>query len=330
MINVTCAIIRNEENQILIVQRGESTDHPYKWEFPGGKLDEKETEDECIIREIDEELSMEIVIAGKLPSVEHDYVSKQIRLIPFICDTLDEVPYLSEHIAFKWVEEEDLLSADFSAADVFVAKSYLQLTGDKKKEEDKVVNKPDETSDIDSYLQSFVTGMMNVKEAEWIASSAIDNPVIFQKLFEYSLSADNKLAFRASWTLTKVCDKIPEIIYPYLGDIVESLGRVANESTLRSFLRILSHSDMGQINIYQHGLLADFSFNTLNSGFSSIAVKAFSMEIIYKLSLIYPELANELSTSIRLLMVEGSAGITARGKMILKKLAGRPVKPGQL
>ena len=51
------------------------------------------------------------------------------------------------------------------------------------------------------------------------------------------------------------------------------------------------------------------------------------MEILYKLSLIYPELANELSTSIRILMEDGSAGIIARGSIIIKKLAEMPVKP---
>jgi len=51
MIKVTCAIIRNEEDEILVVQRGEATDHPFKWEFPGGKVAAGETEEECIIRE---------------------------------------------------------------------------------------------------------------------------------------------------------------------------------------------------------------------------------------------------------------------------------------
>jgi hypothetical protein len=69
----------------------------------------------------------------------------------------------------------------------------------------------------------------------------------------------------------------------------------------------------------------------LSSAFSAIAVKAYSMEILYKLTLIYPELANELSTSIRILMEDGSAGITARGSQIIKKLADMPVvpKPGK-
>ena len=50
---------------------------------------------------------------------------KKIRLIPFICDTLDDMPFLSEHIAYKWVEDKDLMTIDFSEADVFVAKNYL-------------------------------------------------------------------------------------------------------------------------------------------------------------------------------------------------------------
>ena len=96
MLNVTCAIIRNEESEVLVVQRGERTDHPFKWEFPGGKLNESETDEECIIREIKEELSMDIVICKRIAGTEYDYGYKQIKLIPFVCDTLDDLPFLSE------------------------------------------------------------------------------------------------------------------------------------------------------------------------------------------------------------------------------------------
>jgi hypothetical protein len=51
------------------------------------------------------------------------------------------------------------------------------------------------------------------------------------------------------------------------------------------------------------------------------------MEVLYKLSLIYHELANELATSILILIEDGSAGITARGKTILRKLSEMPLKP---
>src|SRR5674476_658336 len=140
MLNVTCAIIRNEENQILVVQRGEATDHPFKWEFPGGKLIPEETEEECILREVDEELSLGIIICGRLHEVKHDYGHKQIKLIPFICDTLDELPILSEHIGYKWVDVKNLMTIDFSEADVFVARDYLKRQKSEKIRNDKIIS----------------------------------------------------------------------------------------------------------------------------------------------------------------------------------------------
>ena len=322
MIQVTCAIIRNDEDEVLVVQRGESTDHPLKWEFPGGKLLEEETEEECIIREIDEELSMDIVIISKLPEVSHDYGFKKITLIPFICDTLDEIPFLTEHLAYRWLSAGELPSVDFSEADITVAKTYLEKIsiGNKSPSVDNQKYAPSETEDQD--LQAMINRMMSMKEAEWVALSAIENPAIFERLLAFSFSDDRKLAFRASWTLTKVCDKFPDLIYPELDGIIEKLPTLENESAVRSFLRIISLSDMERISDKHHGLLADQCFIFLRSGFSAIAIKAYSMEILYKLVLKYPELRNELSAIINMLQHEGSAGILSRGRQILKKLAG--------
>ena len=327
MIIVTCAIIRNEENEVLIVQRGEATDHPLKWEFPGGKLAKGESEEECIIREIKEELSMDIVICGRLPLVEHDYGQKQIKLIPFICDTLDDLPFLSEHLAYRWIVPEELSSIDFSEADIPVSESYYSLVS--KENGRGVTDRSEEKQSFsdDKELQDMVNRMMSMKETEWIATSAIENPAIFKKLYEYSFSSDKKLAFRASWTLTKVCDKFPELIYPYLSDIIQKLNQIDNESTQRSFLRIISLSDFTRIGVKQHGILAEHCFAALKSGFSAIAIKAYSMEILYNLVVIYPELLNELTATINLLEGEGSAGVIARGRMIIKKLGNTPISP---
>ncbi len=320
MIRVTCAIIRNEESEVLIVQRGEKTDHPFKWEFPGGKQNRDETEEECIIREIKEELSIDIVICCRMQDVDYDYGKKHILLIPFICDTLDEMPFLSEHIAYKWITPAGLKEIDFSGADIIVAENYLKyVNGSEAKNE--LTSSASHLASDDKDLRAMVTEMMGMKNAEWVATSAIDNPAIFKKLLEYSYSEDKKLAFHASWILTKVCDKYPEMIDPYLQGIIEALAKLDNESAQRSFLRIISQSDMTRISNRHHGLLADHCFNALRSGFSAIAIKAYSMEIVYKLALIYPELANELYATINILQGEGSAGIVARGRIILKRLA---------
>ncbi len=327
MINVTCAIIRNEDDEVLVVQKGEATDHPFKWEFPGGKVADTETEEDSVIREIQEELAMEIVICGRLPVVEHNYGFKQIKLIPFICDTLDELPFLSEHMAYKWIPPAELGSVDFSEADIAVADNYLALI---KPDGGPVINDSagdDSSVSSDLELQEMINRMMSTKEAEWVAVSAIENPAIFNKLLDYSFSTDKNLAFKASWTLTKVCDKFPDLIYSFLPSIIEKLDRLENESAMRSFLRIISLSDMDRISDKYHGILAEHCFTLLKSGFSAIAVKAYSMEILYKLVIKYPEMLNELTATINLLEPEGSAGIIARGRIILKKLAQAPVIP---
>jgi len=321
MINVTCAIIRNEDDQVLIVQRGEHTDHPLKWEFPGGKVNDGESDEDCIIREIREELSIEIVICGRLPVVEHDYGHKQIRLIPFICDTLEELPFLSEHVDFKWIDPEELVEVDFSEADIHVAEYYSVKTEGRVKSEPDPVMQHEQSLRDDADLRNLVNSLMGIKEAEWVVASAIDNPEIFKKLMEYSFSDDKKLAFRASWTVSKVCDKAPDLIIPHLLMLVESLPKINNESVQRSFLRILSLTDMHRFGTKHHGMLAEYCFSALRSGFTAIAIKAYAMGVLYRLALIYPELANELSATINMIQGEGSAGIVARGRQILKKLS---------
>ena len=265
---------------------------------------------------------MDIVICGHLSLVDYDYGHKRIKLIPFICDTLEELPLLSEHLAYKWVPATDLVLIDFSEADVFVANSYLERIKAEGNPGEKIIPESAQVSSDNTELQSMINNMISMKEADWVATSAIENPAIFDKLLDYSFSDDNKLAFRASWTLTKVCDKYPELIYPHLGMIIEALENLESESTMRSFLRIISLSDMERISEKHHGILADKCFSLLRSGFSAIAVKAYSMEILYRLVLKYPELRNELAVTISMLQPEGSAGIVSRGRQILKKLAG--------
>jgi 8-oxo-dGTP diphosphatase len=324
MIDVTCAIIRNEENEILVVQRGPGSDHPEKWEFPGGKIKQGETAEDCILREVSEELSLDIVIYRQLDPVIHNYGFKKIRLIPFICDTLDESPSLTEHIAFRWLKKGEIMDTDFSEADIFVARQYVEAIIDENEDVIPQVNLSNASPSVDSDLKDLICNMMDVREADWLALSALENRDLFMKLLEFSYSDDKKMAFRASWTLTKVCDKHHELIYPYLPEIIETLPRLDNVSVIRSFARILSLSDPAVLSEKHHGLLADYCFAALSSPGTAIAVKAYTMEILYRLSLIYPQLTNELASSVRIVMEDGSAGIISKGRAILKLITGIP------
>ncbi len=126
MIRVSCAIIINPFDQVLVTQRSSLMPLPLKWEFPGGKIEENETAEECLIREIKEELNIEIEITASLSPNDYQYPDKLIRLIPFICRQTGGEIVLKEHADYKWLEVKDLLDLDWAEADVGVVKSYIQ------------------------------------------------------------------------------------------------------------------------------------------------------------------------------------------------------------
>jgi 8-oxo-dGTP diphosphatase len=116
MIKVTCACIVHK-GRILVTQRGPNSDHPFLWEFPGGKIKPDETPEACMKREILEELELEIEILKPMVSVQHNYGIKQIELIPFLCFASTEKLKLNEHVDFKWTELDELHKLPFSEAD---------------------------------------------------------------------------------------------------------------------------------------------------------------------------------------------------------------------
>ncbi|GGW27785.1 (deoxy)nucleoside triphosphate pyrophosphohydrolase [Arenibacter certesii] len=117
MIEVVCAIIVKDD-KILIAQRSEEMKLPLKWEFPGGKLNEGEDEEQAIIREIKEELNVEIIPLKRLSSNIHDYGSFKIKLTAYLCDFIGGEIVLLEHKDFKFVKSEDLINHDFAEADI--------------------------------------------------------------------------------------------------------------------------------------------------------------------------------------------------------------------
>ncbi len=125
MIQVSCAIIVNSIGKVLVTQRSALMPLPLKWEFPGGKIEDNETAEECLIREIKEELNIEIEITGSLSPNDHQYPDKLIRLIPFICRQTGGEIVLKEHADYKWLDVKDLLDLDWAEADVPIVKRYL-------------------------------------------------------------------------------------------------------------------------------------------------------------------------------------------------------------
>ena len=116
MISVTCAIILKNDT-LLACQRGAKSEHPYEWEFPGGKIEDSETPEECIIREIWEELRVEIEIVKPLVPIQFDYPERSIMLIPFLCRIKEGNPTPVEHHTIRWQRINKFFDLIWSEAD---------------------------------------------------------------------------------------------------------------------------------------------------------------------------------------------------------------------
>ena len=127
-VEVVAAIIVHN-NKILCVQRGENK-LPYiskKFEFPGGKIEEGETKEETIKREIKEELNMDINVKDEFITVNHQYPDFNLTMHSFICECDIPELTLTEHIDYKWLSKNEMEYLDWAAADIPIVKEFSKI-----------------------------------------------------------------------------------------------------------------------------------------------------------------------------------------------------------
>ena len=111
------AINENGEPIIFATQRGYG-DFKGGWEFPGGKIEEGESPQEALKREIMEELDTEISVGELINTVEYDYPTFHLSMDCFWCEIVKGDLVLKEHEAAKWVTKEQLNSVEWLPADI--------------------------------------------------------------------------------------------------------------------------------------------------------------------------------------------------------------------
>jgi 8-oxo-dGTP diphosphatase len=126
-IKVSCGIII-ENGKILLAQRSQNNTLPLKWEFPGGKVENGETEIDGLIRELREELGISVITVGKkLKPVCYDYGSLSVLIAPYLIEAYKGSLIIKEHNQIKWVEKDELLKFDLASADIEIAIQLLNL-----------------------------------------------------------------------------------------------------------------------------------------------------------------------------------------------------------
>jgi 8-oxo-dGTP diphosphatase len=122
---VTAALIVNE-GKILVAQRAKGDDWDFFWEFPGGKLEEDEGPEECIRRELREELHVTIEIEGIQQAVFKQYERFNILLLAYKCGIKEGTPEAIGCRAIKWVREDELRHLLMPPADEEIRENLLQ------------------------------------------------------------------------------------------------------------------------------------------------------------------------------------------------------------
>ncbi|WP_461812425.1 (deoxy)nucleoside triphosphate pyrophosphohydrolase [Faecalimonas sp.] len=125
IVKVVAAIIIDSE-KIFATQRGYG-EFKDGWEFPGGKIEEGETSQEALVREIKEELDIEIEIREFFDTVEYDYSNFHLSMDCFICKIKSGKLVLKEHEAAKWLTKETLDSVEWLPADLGLVEKLKEL-----------------------------------------------------------------------------------------------------------------------------------------------------------------------------------------------------------
>ena len=123
-LRVVCAIIE-DHGRVLAAKRSSSMHLPLRWEFPGGKLHAGETPEDGIVREIREELGLDVEPIARLAATTHRYPAFVIELIPLICRVSAGTLTLHEHCAAGWFLPDGMGGLAWAPADVPVLSAYV-------------------------------------------------------------------------------------------------------------------------------------------------------------------------------------------------------------
>ena len=116
----------SQQARVLITKRRDNDAHGGLWEFPGGKQEADESLEECLARELGEELGIEVEVQEAFITVEHNYPGFHITLHTFHCRILRGEPRAIACKEWRWAEITDLSSYPFSAADKHIVAELQQ------------------------------------------------------------------------------------------------------------------------------------------------------------------------------------------------------------
>ena len=124
-IDVVGAIIIDNQNNIFCARRKDIGKMALKWEFPGGKVELGETLKESLIREIKEELDLNITILNNFLTIRYEFALFTILFHTFICECQEMNYILNHHSEAKWLKKSELLELDWTELDLPIVRKLM-------------------------------------------------------------------------------------------------------------------------------------------------------------------------------------------------------------
>jgi 8-oxo-dGTP diphosphatase len=126
MVPVTAGVILDDRGRVLLAQRPGREGESGQWEFPGGKLRDGETPEQCLRRELKEELGMSVEVGDVFHVVHHPYPEGSILLVAYLCRFRGRRIRLLEHMAYRWLDPTETPTMDLMEADRPIAMKLVE------------------------------------------------------------------------------------------------------------------------------------------------------------------------------------------------------------
>lgn len=168
-----------------------------------------------------------------------------------------------------------------------------------------------------SDLRSLLLAEMSRRNTDFIRDIVLSNKALFDELFKLTLLNKEPISRRAMWVVDVASEDEPEILLPYINDLINALPGFYHDGLKRHTLRILSRYDLSMEEFLP---ILDLCFKYMRSEKESVAVRYQAMHLLYKMSVKEPGLKHEMISTIELQMYDGSSGLRNQCLKLRKKL----------
>lgn len=127
------AAVIHRNGSYLLCRRRNDGEQPGKWEFPGGKIEQGESPEACLVREIREELELDVTLGARIGVFAHSDKGRHLELVVFHAEAGSGTPALNNHDEVSWVSPHALLAYDLAPADIAVARSLAEAEEQRRK-----------------------------------------------------------------------------------------------------------------------------------------------------------------------------------------------------